>query len=394
MNTMRPSGPSAGTFARFAKVPEGIASEGGAIPLVDLGLQHGYVAEAIERAWDRITEETDFVLGLDVRTFEDEYARFCGVRHCVGLGSGTDAVEFAIRSVGVRPGDEVIVPTNSFIASAAAVVRAGARPILVDVDPEYLLIDPERVAARITAKTAAVLAVHLFGQMAPAEELRGLIGDRAYLLEDAAQAHGAIRNGVGAGAVSLAAGTSFYPGKNLGAYGDAGALLTSDDDVARKARSLRDHGSSSKYQHPDLGFNSRLDTIQAAVLGAKLPFLHRWNEARRQAASIYDELLGDLSIVVRPRVLAGNEHVWHLYVVRVPRRDEVLRSLHDAGIGAGVHYPVPIHLQGAFRGLGYRDGDFPVAESAAREILSLPIYPGITPEQQERVIEGLRRALR
>ena len=219
----------------------------------------------------------------------------------------------------------------------------------------------------------AILAVHLFGQMAPMEALRDIAGERVQLVEDGAQAHGATRFGVGVGGFGVATGISFYPGKNLGAYGDAGAVLTADDRIARRIRALRDHGCESKYQHDELGFNSRLDTLQAVVLGAKLPFLKAWNDERREAASRYGELLRDLPVVVPPTVVTGNEHVWHLYVVRVPRRDEVLKRLHEAGIGAGIHYPIPIHLPGAFASLGHREGDFPVAEEAAGEILSLPI---------------------
>ena len=364
------------------------------IPLVDLGYQHAFVAEEINGRWARVIEQGAFVLGEDVRIFEEAYAAFCGVRHCVGLASGTDALEFALRAVGVGSGDEVIVPTNSFIASAAAVVRAGATPILVDVDPVSLLIDPDEAAARVSPRTKAVLAVHLFGQLAPMEELRGAVDGRVLLVEDAAQAHGASRNGVRAGGFGVATGTSFYPGKNLGAYGDAGAVLTKDDEVARRVTTLRDHGSAVKYQHPELGFNSRLDTIQAVVLSAKLSYLQAWNQARREAAGWYDELLEHMDEVVPPGVLVGNEHVWHLYVVRVRDRDEVLSKLRAAGIGAGVHYPTPIHLQGAFGYLGHRPGDFPVAEKASKEILSLPIYPGISRGQQERVVDELRKALR
>ena len=364
------------------------------IPLVDLGYQHAFVAEGINGQWARVIEQGAFVLGEDVRIFEEAYAAFCGVRHCVGLASGTDALEFALRAIGVGSGDEVIVPTNSFIASAAAVVRAGATPILVDVDPVSLLIDPDGAAARVSPRTKAVLAVHLFGQLAPMEELRRAVDGRVLLVEDAAQAHGASRNGVRAGSFGVATGTSFYPGKNLGAYGDAGAVLTKDDEVARRVTTLRDHGSAVKYQHPELGFNSRLDTIQAVVLSAKLSYLQAWNQARREAAGWYDELLEHMDEVVRPGVLVGNEHVWHLYVVRVRDRDVVLSKLRGAGIGAGVHYPTPIHQQGAFGYLGHRPGDFPVAEKASREILSLPIYPGISRGQQERVVDELRKALR
>ena len=363
------------------------------VPLVDLALQHTLVSETIEQGWAQVIETSSFVLGGDVGRFERAFASFCGVRHCIGTASGTDALELSLRALGVGQGDEVIVPTNSFIASASAVVRAGGIPVLVDVDPACLLIDPEQVAARRTRRTAAVIAVHLFGQMAPVEEVRRSVDDRVFLVEDAAQAHGATRHGVVAGGFGEAAATSFYPGKNLGAYGDAGGVLTGDDEVATKVRALRDHGSRVKYHHPEIGFNSRLDTLQAVVLNAKLPHLDSWNQARREAAERYDKLLGDIQSVVRPQVLDGNEHVWHLYVVRVPRRDEVLSGLRAAGVGAAVHYPTPIHLQGAFRHLGCREGDFPVAEAASREILSLPIYPGITPEQQDRVINELRRIL-
>jgi len=372
----------------------GTAQAAQPVPLVDLNYQHSLIADAVERGWERVARTGAFVLGEDVQAFEGAFAAFTGVRHCVGVASGTDAVELALRAFGVGRGDEVIVPTNSFIASATAVVRAGATPVLVDVDPTYLLLDPERVAARLTSRTRAILAVHLFGQMAPMGELSRMSGERTLLLEDAAQAHGASQHGIGVGGYGVAAATSFYPGKNLGAYGDGGAVLTSGDGVARKVRALRDHGSVAKYQHPELGFNSRLDTLQAVVLGAKLPFLRAWNDARRDAARRYDELLQDLPMVVPPKVLAGNDHVWHLYVIRVPNRDEVLTRLHGAGVGAGIHYPIPIHLQGAFRGLGHARGDFPVAERASREILSLPIYPGITPEQQERVVHELGKAFR
>jgi dTDP-4-amino-4,6-dideoxygalactose transaminase len=364
------------------------------VPLVDLGFQHDLIAETVERGWGRVAQAGAFVLGEEVRTFEQDFATFCGVEHCVGVASGTDALELALRAVGVGHGDEVIVPTNSFIASASAVVRAGAIPVLVDVDPTFLLIDPDAVAARLTPRTKAIIAVHLFGQMAPMEQLRRIGDGRMLIVEDAAQAQGASRLGIGAGGFGLATGMSFYPGKNLGAYGDAGAVLTGNDEVKRRVRVLRDHGAEVKYQHSELGFNSRLDAVQAVVLSAKLPFLHAWNEARREASSRYDELLRDLPMVIRPMVFPGNEHVWHLYVVRVPRRDEVVNRLHQAGIGAGIHYPVPIHLQGAFRELGYREHDFPVAEQASREILSLPIYPGITPDQQEHVVHELGKALR
>lgn len=365
------------------------------IPLVDLAAQHAAIAADVQAGWDGVLARTAFVLGEEVAAFEAAFARFCGVAHCMGVANGTDALELALRALGVGPGHEVIVPANTFIASALAVARTGATPALVDVDPATHLIDIEGVADRIGPPTRAVMPVHLFGQVAPMEELLPLAeAGGVAVVEDAAQAHGARRHGVAAGAFGIVAGTSFYPAKNLGAYGDAGAVLTGSADVAARVRSLRNYGSDVKYHHPEMGFNSRLDTLQAVVLLAKLRHLEAWNAARVRAAARYDELLEDLEEVTRPVTLPGNEHVFHLYVVRVPRRDEVLRRLHEAGIGAGVHYPVPIHLQPAFAPLGHRPGDFPVAEAAAGEILSLPMYPEITPAQQERVVDEVRKALR
>ncbi len=312
----------------------------------------------------------------------------------MGVANGTDALELALRALEVGPGDEVIVPANSFIATALAVSRCGARPVLVDCDPDHQLIDPEDVARKLTAKTKVVVPVHLFGQVAPMERLAEVLKGRSVaVLEDAAQAQGAKRNGVSAGAFGDVAATSFYPGKNLGAYGDAGAVITRRDALAAKVRALRNYGSEVKYHHPETGFNSRLDTLQAVVLSAKLKHLSRWNEQRREAASRYDALLRGVSGVLPPATLPGNEHIWHLYVVRVPNRDQVLQALQASGIGAGVHYPVPIHLQGAYASLGHQRGDFPVAETAAREILSLPLFAEITPDQQEQVVSALRKAL-
>jgi dTDP-4-amino-4,6-dideoxygalactose transaminase len=367
------------------------------IPLVDLKLQHREIADEVSRGFAEVLENTAFILGKAVAEFEQAYAAFQGVAHCVGLGNGTDAVELAVRAVGLGAGDEIIVPANTFIATALGVARAGATPVLVDCDPVHHLIDPADVERKLTPRTRAVYAVHLYGQVAPVEALGEVLagaGREILLLEDAAQCQGARRHGVGAGGFGPVAATSFFPGKNLGAYGDAGALLTNSAAIAAKARALRNYGSAVKYHHPETGFNSRLDTLQAVVLLAKLKRLAAWNEDRRRAAARYDSLLAGIDGVVRPATLAGNEHVFHLYVIRVPRRDEILAKLNAAGIGAGIHYPVPIHLQGAFERLGGRRGDFPVAEQAAQEILSLPLYPGITAEQQERVVAELDRALR
>jgi dTDP-4-amino-4,6-dideoxygalactose transaminase len=363
------------------------------VPLVDLGIQRDRIATEVADGFTRVMAATAFIQGPDVAAFEEEYAAYTGRAHCVGLGNGTDALEFALRAAGIGVGDGVAVPANTFIASAEAVLRIGATPVLVDVDDEYLLLDPEALE-EVAPRCRAVLPVHLFGQMAPMARIRG-VADRHGLtvVEDAAQAQGATHQGVAVGGWGTAAGTSFYPGKNLGAFGDAGGVTTDDPEVARRVRLLANHGSEVKYQHPVLGFNSRLDTLQAVVLRAKLTRLDAWNDERREAADRYAALLAGIPGVRLPRVAPGNEHVWHLYVVRVADRDAVLARMNGAGIGAGIHYPVPVHATGAFADSGYRPGDFPVTERAAQEILSLPMFPGIIPAQQERVAEVLAAAV-
>ncbi len=366
----------------------------GPIPPVDLAVQHAAIAEEVAAGFAAVLGKTAFILGPAVKEFEAAYAAFVGARHCIGVANGTDALELALRAAGADAEAEVLLPANTFIATALAVLRAGARPVLVDCEPEHFLIDLEQAAARVTGRTRFLMPVHLYGQMAPTEQVEALA--RAHgltVIEDAAQAQGARRQGRAAGTIGRAAGTSFYPGKNLGAYGDAGAVTTDHDALAARVRALRNYGSEVKYHHPEIGFNSRLDTLQAVVLSAKLKRLAGWNEARRAAAARYDALLGELPAVTRPRTLAGNEHVFHLYVVRVPNRDEVVKRLNADGVGAQIHYPVPIHLQGAFAHLGLGPGSFPVAEKAAREILSLPMFPEITADQQARVVASLRRAL-
>ena len=363
------------------------------IPLVDLAAQHREVADEVAAGWAKVLERTAFINGPQVAAFEREYADYLGVTHCVGVGNGTDAVELALRAAGVGQGDECVLPANTFIATAEAVARSGATPVLVDCEPDTGLISPSAVAAAIGPKTRAVLPVHLYGQAAAVEQVRAAAGD-AVVVEDAAQSQGARRHGRAAGTLGDIAATSFYPGKNLGAYGDGGAVMTNDDELADNIRLLRDHGSPRRYEHSVLGFNSRLDTLQAVVLSAKLRRLDGWNDGRRKAADRYQELLADLPSVVRPVVADGNEPVWHLYTVLVPERDRVLGALHEAGIGAGIHYPTPIHLTGAFADLGYPAGAFPNAELRADRQLSLPIFPEITEVQQERVVDVLAGALR
>jgi dTDP-4-amino-4,6-dideoxygalactose transaminase len=359
-----------------------------------LALQHAAIADEVRGGWDEVMASGAFVLGQPVRDFEEAFATYCGVSDVVGVANGTDAVELALRAVGVGRGDEVIVPANTFIATALAAHRAGADVRFVDVDPRTQLMDPPLLADAITPRTAAVVPVHLFGQIAPMEAIASVANARGVaVIEDGAQSQGATRSGNAMGRWGAACATSFYPGKNLGAYGDAGAVLTNDGDVAASLRALRNYGSEMKYEHPLVGFNSRLDTLQAVVLSAKLKLLDGWNEQRRRAAQRYDEMLRDVDGVVLPVVAEGNVHVWHLYVVRVPERDRVLAALHAAQIGAGIHYPRIVPLQGAFADGGYDENSFPVAHQASIEILTLPLYPGITDEQQERVATALRAAV-
>lgn len=362
------------------------------VPLVDLRIQNDQVAAEVRGALDAVCDSGAFVLGPQVRHFEEEYAAFCGVAHAVGVGNGTDALVLALRAAGIGPGDEVVVPANTFVATAEAVALVGAELALVDCTPDFL-VDTDALARRVTQRTRAVVGVDLYGQVAPFEAIRAVVGDGVVVVEDAAQSQGATRHGRPAGSFGTVAATSFYPGKNLGAYGDAGAVLTDDQDLAQRLRALRNHGGVNKYEHLVVGTNSRLDSMQAAVLSVKLRHLTQWNVERDEAARRYDELLAELPGVVRPRVLPGNEHVWHLYVVRVAERDRVLAELAEDDVHAGIHYPSPVHLLPAFSGLGLGPGSFPVAERLAGELLSLPMFPGITEAQQKRVARALARAV-
>jgi dTDP-4-amino-4,6-dideoxygalactose transaminase len=367
------------------------------VPFVDLPWQHEQIAPEIMPRLAEVMSSGSFIQGPDVKAFESDFARFCGTEYCVGVGNGTDALELALRAAQVPPGSKVILPTNTFIATAEAVVRAGAQPVFVDCD-ERALVDVRQVAERIDSDTSAVMPVHLYGQIAEMETLAEAVAGREILvIEDAAQAQGASRWSRGIGSWGIAAATSFYPGKNLGAYGDGGAVMTNDEAVAEAVRRLADHGSRVKYVHSDVGCNSRLDTLQAVVLGAKLRRLEDWNARRREAAALYAEMFASLQQegLLKPVPVAeGNIPVWHLFVIRVDRRDDVLAELHRSGIGAGIHYPVPVHLSDAFRYLGYGPGDFPVAEAMSAEILSLPIFPGITESTVERVAEVVTAAVR
>ena len=363
------------------------------VPLVDLALQHALVADEIASGFARVIDSSAYVHGPEVGAFEDEFSEFAGVAHCVGAANGTDAIELALRAANIGPRCEVIIPANTFVGTAEAVLRCGATPVLADCDPTHLLLDPQSAAANITPRTRAMIPVHLYGQMAPMGALAALASSsRLTMIEDAAQAHGARQHSRGPGSLGLAAATSFYPSKNLGAYGDGGAVLTNDDDLASRVRALTNHGLRRR-EHSLPGVNSRLDSLQAVVLRAKLKHLEAWNAERRTAVQRYEHLLIDVEGVVLPRTAPDNEHAWHLYAVRVAGRDRILADLRAEGIEAGVHYARPIHLQPAFCSLGKAEGSFPVAEAASREVLSLPLYPGITTEQQERVCDSLQRAI-
>jgi dTDP-4-amino-4,6-dideoxygalactose transaminase len=375
-------------------------TNGNGVPFLDLKSQSAEVRDQVLAGWEAALDSAGFIGGPQVSAFEREYADYIGVEHCVGVGNGTDAIELALRALEVSAGDEVILPANTFVATAEAVWRIGARPVLVDVDPHHLLIDPRAVAAAITVRTAAIVPVHLYGQTAPVEQLEAIPAVRARpipIIEDAAQSQGARSVRGRAGALGRIAATSFYPGKNLGAAGDAGAVLTNDSALASVVRSLSAHGSSIKYVHDRPGINSRLDAVQAVVLRAKLVRLELWNDARRAAAERYGELLAPLAqegTIVLPESRYGNVDVWHLYVVQLEDRNRVASELEAEGIATGIHYPTPVHLTDAFSHLGYRAGDFPVAEAAADRILSLPMFPHLTAEQQERVAHAVFRATR
>jgi dTDP-4-amino-4,6-dideoxygalactose transaminase len=360
------------------------------VPLVDLVAQQSEIAHEIAPRLEEVLASGAFIGGPAVADFERDYAKFIGVEHVVGVANGTDALELALRATGVKQADEVILPANTFIATAEAVSRIGAVPVLVDVDPDQLLIDPLQAEQAITRRTRAIVPVHLFGQTAPMEQMAKLSEEYGVpIVEDAAQAQGAQRSGRSAGGFGVASATSFYPGKNLGAAGDAGAVLCNDADIAARVRKIAAHGSDRKYVHDLVGFNSRLDAVQAVVLNAKLRRLEKWNELRRRAAARYFELLSDVPGLRLPKTDPANSDVWHLFVVQVDERDRILAELAAAGVGAGVHYPTPIHLTGAYTHLGHSRGDFPVAELAADRILSLPLYPHIGSEQQQYVAKVL-----
>ncbi len=364
------------------------------IPFVDLRWQHSQIRAEVEPLLYAAMDAGRFILGPVVRDFEVAFAGYWGFRDAIGVGNGTDALELGLRALDVGPGDEVIIPTNSFIASAAAVVQVGAVPVLVDVNDMDLLIDVEAIRAAITPRTRVIMPVHLFGQLANVPAISQLATEQGlFIIEDASQCHGARGRNYNFGAHSHLITTSFYPGKNLGAYGDGGAVLTNDPAIADRIRLLRDHGSSQKYVHKLWGRNSRLDALQATVLHVKLRYLDEWNTLRREAALRYESFFSGSSIVRRPPVTTDLENAWHIYAIRISKRDQVFRHLANNGIAAGIHYPVPIHEQPPMRVLGGDSLVLPVAERAAMELLSLPLFPGITDSQQHRVVDVVLDAI-
>ncbi len=361
------------------------------IPLVDLKAQYLSIKDEMDAAIQRVVDSTSFIMGPEVRAFEEEFARFCGVQHVVGVDSGTAALHLAFLICDIGPGDEVITTPHTFIATIGTLGRVGARPVFVDIDPQTYNIDPARIEAAITARTRAIMPVHLYGQPAEMDPIWE-IADRHGLkvIEDAAQAHGAEYKGRRAGSMGHVAIFSFYPGKNLGAYGDAGAVVTDDREIAEKVRMLRDHGRRDKYEHLLQGFNYRIDTLQAAILRAKLAHLEEWNEARRRHAATYRELLSGLDLVL-PYEPEHVRAVYHLFVVRLQERDALREHLQARGISTGIHYPIPLHLQPAYRHLGYKEGDFPITEECARQVLSLPMYPELARTQMEEVARAIKK---
>lgn len=371
------------------------------VPFVDLKLQHQAIQTQLQQAIEAVIERGDFVLGQAVKDFEAAFAAASGAEYGVGVASGTDAIALGLQACQIGPGDEVILPANTFVATLIGVIRAGAKPIFVDCDPQTALIDLEAAARAVTPQTKAILPVHLYGQMVSPRELLDFADTyKVLIFEDAAQAHLAEREGYRAGSVGIAAAFSFYPSKNLGAFGDGGMLLTQDPDVAQKMLRLRNYGAAQKYIHVEEGTNSRLDTMQAAVLQQKLPYLPQWNRDRLNAAGQYNIELAPLasSGITPIQNHSGEGHIYHLYVIKVDdscavQRQQLQEELTAAGIQTGVHYPIPCHLQPAFTHLGYQVGDFPNAEMLAKQILSLPMYPGLSHSQVKEVVAAIASSL-
>ncbi|MBI1391066.1 MAG: erythromycin biosynthesis sensory transduction protein eryC1 [bacterium] len=360
------------------------------VPFVDLHALHEPIAAEIQAEVSAVIERGDFILGENVARFEEEFAAYCGVSHAAGLDSGLSALELGLRAMGIGEGDEVILPANTFIASAAAVSATGARPVLVDIDPVTYNIDPASADQAVTPRTKAIMPVHLYGQPAEMDSIMQLARKRGLkMIEDASQAHGAEYRGRRVGSFGDCAAFSLYPAKNLGAFGDAGVLVSNNADLIDKVKTYRNYGSLKKYHHVEQPFNRRLDTLQAAVLRVKLRKLDEWNQGRRRAAAAYRERLAGL--VETPDEATNAMHVYHLFVVRCNERDALQAHLSERGVGSVLHYPIPIHLQPCYASLGHREGDFPITEQYAKTILSLPMFPTLGDEQIGAVVDAIRQ---
>jgi dTDP-4-amino-4,6-dideoxygalactose transaminase len=363
------------------------------IPYLDLRSQYNTIREEVLAALESVCESTRFAQGPVTAEFEKAFADYCGVKHCVSVNSGTSALHLAMLCLDVAPGDEVITIPMSFVATTWAVSYTGARPVFVDIDPKRRTMDPAKLEAAITPRTKAILPVHLFGQPADMDPILEIAGRYSIpVIEDAAQAHGAFYKGKRAGSVGLMGCFSFYPGKNLGAYGEGGALVTNDDDLAARAGALRDHAQSQRYYHDEIGYNYRMDSIQGAVLIIKLTRLDEWTASRERQARMYSELLSGLPITL-PTFYDDSSSVWHCYVIESDRRDDIRSRLLEAGVETGLHYPVPIHLQRAYASLGHEKGSFTVSEEFAARCVSLPIYPELTEIQVQAVAKALRESV-
>lgn len=359
------------------------------VPFVDLKRQYSSIKKEIDESVQDVIDKTAFIMGEKVKNFEDNFAKFCRVKHAIGVSSGTSALHLALLGAGIKAGDEVITVPNTFIATAEAVSHAGAEVKFSDVYAKTYNIDVSKV--RITDKTKAIIPVHLYGQMAEMDALMDFAeSHNLKIIEDSAQAHGAEHKGKRSGSMGDVGCFSFYPGKNLGAYGDAGMVTTNDDEIAEKIRALRDHGRSEKYVHKVVGFNHRIDALQCAILNVKLKHLNAWTDARRKNAELYNKLLSGVEGIITPVEKEYNKHVYHLYVIRTKNRDELQKHLKSHGISTGIHYPIPLHLQPAYSFLNYKKGDFPITEKHSKEVLSLPMFAELTKEEIEYVCEKTR----
>lgn len=360
------------------------------IDLVNLQRQYQHYKDEIDAAMQKVLDSSNYILGREVKIFEEKFADFCDAKYCVGVASGTDALLISLKALGIKEGDEVITAPNSFFATALAVSMVGARPVFADINPQTYNIDPLKIAEKITVKTKAIIPVHLFGQPVDIDPIKKIAQKHGLkILEDACQAHGARYNGRRVGTFGDIAAFSFFPGKNLGAYGDGGGIITNNKDLAEKAFLYHVYGGKDKYNYSMLGFNSRLDTLQAAILTVKLKYLDEWTDKRRQNAELYNKFLSGLPVIT-PMVLDNTLSAFHLYVIKTDKRDNLMKYLNSKGVATGVHYPIPIHLQAAYKELGYNRGDFPNTEMASDQILSLPMCPELREDEIKYIAQTIK----